>query len=167
MMENSKLTVGDDMVVEIAYQLRLEDGQMVDEATSDEPLAFLQGHDNIISGLESELAGMNVGERREVVVAPDNAYGVYSEDDLLLVPYDAFPPDLEVSEDMLLDLHDPETDETYQARVAEMGEDGVVLDLNHPLAGETLHFTIEVISIRPATEAELAHGHVHSSVHGH
>lgn len=166
-MDDSNLTVGDDMVVEIAYQMHLDDGQMIDEATSDEPLAFLQGHGNIISGLESELEGMNVGERRKVVIAPDDAYGAYSEDDLLLVPYDAFPAGLELSEDMLLDLHDSDTDETHQARVAEIGEDGVVLDLNHPLAGETLHFTVEVVSIRPATAAELAHGHVHSSVDGH
>ena len=74
---------------------------------------------------------------------------------------------MELNEGMTLAMRDKDTDQSVEAYVTELREDGVLMDLNHPLAGETLFFDVEIISLRPAAPAELAHGHVHSSTHNH
>ncbi len=158
--------VSDGQVVSLAYSLRLDDGEEIDAAGSDEPLVYLHGAGNIIPGLESELTGMKVGESKSVKVDPKQAYGEVNPDSFELVSQEMFPPDMELEEGMGLRMVDNSTGQQIEAYVAELKEDGVLLDLNHPLAGETLFFDVEVVGLRPATSDETDHGHVHGE-HSH
>lgn len=155
------LTVTDDVVVSLDYTLRLDDGEVIDSSTETEPLEFLQGAGEIISGLEQALYGMSVGEKKQLVIDPDEAYGDVDEDAFQLVPHDLFPEDVEIEEGMALRLVNSETGEPVDAFVSEIIDEGVVLDFNHPLAGETLHFDVRIADLRQATSEEIAHGHVH------
>lgn len=163
----SDLTIADDFAVALAYRLTLEDGEVVDETEKGDDFWYLHGHDNIIPGLEIALTGLKVGDKRTVTVAPANAYGEYDPEAFHFVPYDAFPEDMDLEEGMALTLQNSETNELVEAYIAELQDDGVVIDMNHPLAGERLTFDVEVLAIRPATKDELAHGHVHSPGHHH
>jgi len=159
-MTDTKLVVADDLVVSLDYTLRLDDGQVLDESSEDEALKFLQGQNQIIPGLERALYGMAIGEEKDVVVAPADGYGETDPEAYQLVPHDVFPADINLTEGMGLHLHDEEGN-PLEAFVADIADEGVLLDFNHPLAGETLHFHVKVVNLRPATREELAHGHVH------
>ncbi len=166
-MTKLSFAVANDMVVGIAYELRLEDGDVVDDAQKDEPFEFIQGHGDVIRGLEEALFGLKVGDVKKVRISPTDGYGVPDPEAMVLVPSGSFPSDLELSEGMVLAMRDKDTDQSVEAFVTEIREDGVLMDLNHPLAGETLFYSVEIISLRPASPAELAHGHVHSPTHSH
>ena len=166
-MTTLSFAVANDMVVSIAYELRLEDGDVIDDAPEDDPFEFIQGHGDIIRGLEEALYGLRVGDSKEVRVSPADGYGVPDPEAFVLVPLQSFPVDMELREGMVLAMRDKDTDQSVEAHVTEIREDGVLMDLNHPLAGETLIFNVEIISLRPASPAELAHGHVHSRAHSH
>ncbi|MCO5184444.1 MAG: peptidylprolyl isomerase [Anaerolineae bacterium] len=162
----SEKVVAQDMVIGINYVLRLDDGTIIDQAAADDPLLYLHGHGNIISGLESELTGLQVGDRKSVTVEPTDAYGEYNPDDVEQHPRDMFPADMDLAEDMALELRDPETDNTYEAIITAVNDKVVTLDFNHPLAGETLYFDVIIVSVRPASAEEIEHGHVHAE-HSH
>lgn len=166
-MNKAQLVVADDTVVQIDYTLTLVDGEVYDSSAESGPLEYLHGHEQLVPGLEAALAGMRAGESKEVVVTPDVGYGEYDPEAVELVPYDAIPADLPLEVGMTVDLYDEEADQEIEAQVTEIGEDGVVLDLNHPLAGETLHFSVKVLGVRNATADEIAHGHVHGEDDGH
>ena len=140
----------------------MEDQTIVDTSAGREPLDFLQGYGKIIPGLEQALYGMAVGEEKEVKVLPDDGYGQRDSDALQQIPSDALPPDLKLEPGMMLELVD-NTGQPIPATVAEVHPNGVLLDLNHPLAGETLYFQAKIADLRVATREELAHGHVHGS----
>jgi FKBP-type peptidyl-prolyl cis-trans isomerase SlyD len=163
-----KLTVADGLVVSLDYTLRLDDGETIDTSTGQEPLEFLQGRGQIVPGLEQALYGIAVDDRKEVVVAPADGYGEPDPDASELVERDVFPPDLDLRPGIGLRMRDS-SGEALEAYVAEVRPDGVLLDFNHPLAGETLYFQVRIAALRPATGEELAHGHVHDagSAHGH
>ena len=165
--ERDDLIVGDGLVVSLAYSLRLDDGEEIDTAAGDDPLVYLHGAQNIIPGLERALAGLKIGDARSVTVSPDDAYGEMDPDAFELVPYDAFPGDLELEEGMGLRMVESGTGRQMEAYISELRDDGALLDLNHPLAGETLHFNVEVVGLRRATSEEIAHGHAHSEGHTH
>lgn len=160
-MTDKHLTVADDVVVQLDYTLRLDDGQIVDRSEDSDPLEFLQGHGQIIPGLEQALNGMAVGEEKKVVVAPRDGYGEREENTVQEVPREAFGPDVELTPGMALELRDS-SGHPVLAFIAEVGPESILLDLNHPLAGETLHFDVTIAGLREATSEELAHGHVHS-----
>ena len=164
---NDTTIVGDDMVVTLDYTLRLDDGEIVDSTEGEEPLEILQGFGQIIPGLEDALYGMAVGEEKDVVVPPEQAYGEVDEDDYETLPRNVFPADMPLEPGMILDLQDTNTGESLEATIAEVQGDTVLLDLNHPLAGETLHFHVKVTGLRLATDEELEHGHVHEDGHEH
>ena len=152
--------VEDDVVVSIEYELRLEDGEVVDKTEANDPLILLQGYGEIIPGLEEALYGMKVGDKKEVIVSPEDGYGEYDSDAYELLPRDLFKG-VPIEVGMPLELRDKDSDEAYEVFVAEIRKDGVLVDFNHPLAGETLTFTVQVVALREATEEELDHGHVH------
>jgi FKBP-type peptidyl-prolyl cis-trans isomerase SlyD len=160
--QNGKVKITDNMVVSLDYTLRLEDGEVVDSSAEHDPLEFLQGAGEIIPGLEQALYGMAVGEKKEVVVPPEDAYGDLDPEAYQMVPRELFPADLVLEEGMELNLIDTETDEPIEAFVSEILPEGIVLDFNHPLAGETLFFHVKVADVRPATAEEISHGHVHN-----
>ncbi len=160
-MEEKKFSVSDGLVVSLDYTLRLADGQVVDTSTGREPLEFLQGRSQIVAGLEQALYGMHVGDEKDVVVQPEDGYGVSDPDAIQEIPLNLFPSDITLEPGMGLELMDS-AGELMLAFVAEVRPDSVLLDFNHPLAGETLHFNVKVAALRHPTTDELAHGHVHS-----
>jgi FKBP-type peptidyl-prolyl cis-trans isomerase SlyD len=148
------------MVVSLAYTLRLDDDEIVDSSESDDPIEFVQGLGQIVPGLEQALVGLAVGDELDVVVSPADGYGEVDPDANEELPLDAFPADIDLEPGMELQVSD-EAGEVYDAYVAEVRENSVVLDFNHPLAGETLNFHVKVVGVREAAPEELAHGHVH------
>lgn len=160
------MMVKDDMVVTLDYTLRLDDGEVVESTADDGPVEFIQGYGQVLSGLEEKLYGMRVGDEKELVITAEDGYGVYDPEAVELVPRELFPDDVELAEGVPLELFDEESEEVIEGMISEIRQDGVVIDLNHPLAGETLHFHVRVMALREATAEELAHGHVHGE-HGH
>jgi FKBP-type peptidyl-prolyl cis-trans isomerase SlyD len=158
--------VVDDLVVSLDYTLHLDDGEVIDTSQGEDPLEFLQGRGQIIPGLEQALYGMAVGDEKDVVVAPADGYGELDPDAYEMVDHDVFPPDLNLEPGMGLRMRG-DSGEPLIAYVAEVRPEGVVLDFNHPLAGETLHFNVKISGLRSATSEELEHGHAHEPGHEH
>jgi FKBP-type peptidyl-prolyl cis-trans isomerase SlyD len=156
-----EMLVEDGIVVSLDYTLRLDDGEVVDTSSGREPLVFMQGQGRIIPGLEKELYGMSEGDEKQVVVAPGEGYGEYDEDQLQEVPRSIFPENIALEEGLSLRMRDQQSGQLFDAVVDEVGPETVVLDLNHPLAGETLFFDVKIAGLRAASEQEQAHGHVH------
>ncbi|MEZ8081427.1 peptidylprolyl isomerase [Enterovibrio norvegicus] len=155
------MKVTKDVVVSIAYQVKNEDGILVDESTKASPLQYLQGHNNLIVGLENAIEGREAGDVFEVTVAPEDAYGEYLDVMVQRVPADVFQGVDEITVGMRF-LAD--TDQgPIPVEVTEVDGDEVVVDGNHMLAGQTLTFNVEVVELRAATEEEIEHGHIHQA----
>jgi FKBP-type peptidyl-prolyl cis-trans isomerase SlyD len=151
-------------VVSIKYDLKDQDGNMLDSSNG-EPFSYLQGHHNIIPGLEKALTGTVVGSKKQVVVEPEEAYGIQNPQmvfDLNKAQFQGgdIPP---IGE--MVQMGSPEG-QNFMGRISKIEGDVVTVDANHPLAGQTLYFDVEVVELRPATEEELQHGHPHG-VGGH
>lgn len=157
--QNKPRDVSDDVVVSIEYTLTV-DGEVMDSTEGDEPLQFLQGHQNIIPGLERELAGMKIGENKTVTVPPGEAYGDVEPENIVDVPRTEFPTEIPLEVGTELEVKNADG-EVLSATIAEVNTDSVKLDFNHPLAGKQLVFDVTIVDLRAATEEELAHGHVH------
>jgi FKBP-type peptidyl-prolyl cis-trans isomerase SlyD len=155
------LEVQDGMVVELEYTLSLEDGEVVDSNVGEEPLVFLQGAGEIIEGLEEELVGMKVGESRRIILPPERAYGEWDPDAVEELDRDELEGEADIEVGMNLELQGDDGT-TFDAYVVEVDDDTVVLDLNPPLAGETLTFDVKILGLREATPEESAHGHAHA-----
>lgn len=157
-------------VVELDYSLHFGDGKVVDRSEPGEPLTYLHGEGEIVPGLESALEGLTQGDARQVVVAPAEGYGERDPESVQHVPRTAFPPGFEPTVGMELVAQDDGGDDV-PFTIRSVAPDEVTIDLNHPLAGETLHFDVKVLSVRDATAEELEHGHVHGADghgdHGH
>jgi FKBP-type peptidyl-prolyl cis-trans isomerase SlyD len=155
----SKDSVQNDVVVTMEYTLHV-DGEKIDSSEGQEPLQFLVGYGNIISGLEREMMGMKIGDSKDVVIQPADAYGEFDEEAFLEVPRGEFPTDMPVEEGLELTVRDDSGQARY-ARIDAVEGDNVTLNFNHPLAGDELHFNIKVVGLREPTDEELQHGHVH------
>ncbi|EKO3439547.1 peptidylprolyl isomerase [Vibrio fluvialis] len=153
-----------NVVVSLAYQVKLEDGIVVDQSTVEAPLDYLHGHNNLIIGLERELEGKVAGDKFTATIAPEDAYGEHSDALVQRVPADVFQgvDQIEVGMRFLAD-----TDQgPIPVEITEVDGDEVVVDGNHMLAGHTLTFECEVVALREGTEDEIAHGHIHQA-HDH
>ncbi len=161
MDDNQKIPtkVENDVVVGLDYTLTV-DGQVIDSTKNEDPLQFIQGHKNIIPGLEQALYGMKVGDHKEVTVNAKNAYGELNPEAQIEVPRSEFPPEIPLEQGVQLQVRDM-AGQVQDARIEKVAEDTVTLDFNHPLAGKDLHFDVTIASLRPASEEELEHGHVH------
>ncbi len=153
------MNIAKDYAVEIEYTLKDNNGKVIDSSEGGEPLAYLHGYQNIVPGLEQELEGRGVNDEFNVSVAPEMGYGPRLEEMIREVPKEhlANIPELKVG----LQLQAQTPQGTHLLTVVEIKDDVVVLDGNHPLAGEVLNFYIKVVSIRKASPEEIAHGHVH------
>lgn len=156
--------VANNKVVTIHYTLRNDAGEVLDSSEDAGPMAYLHGFGNIVPGLEKQLDGKIAGDKLVAVVPPEEGYGDKQAGGAQAIPREAFEG-VDVHPGMTLVVEDDDG-EQMPLRVVAVEEDRVLVDLDHPLAGETLHFTVEVISVREATEEELTHGHVHDG-HGH
>ena len=157
--------VQDGVVVSMEYTLHV-DGEQLDSSDGQGPLQFLVGYGNVISGLESEMMGMKIGDSKDVVVQPEDGYGEFDDEAFMILPRDQFPKDMPLEVDAELTVRDDEGHTRY-ARVDSMEDDTVRLDFNHPLAGAELHFSVKVVALREPSEEELEHGHVHEEGHHH
>ncbi|ODA33709.1 MULTISPECIES: FKBP-type peptidyl-prolyl cis-trans isomerase [Planctopirus] len=137
--------VAGDMVT-ISYRGTLDDGSVFDESTPDEPLRFVAGGEEVIEGLTNAVIGMTVGEKKRIVIEPDQAYGDYDDELEQTVERSELPEDAEVGDQLTATAVDND-DEEFPVWVVELNETEAVLDANHPLAGETLIFEIELLGI--------------------
>lgn len=164
-MTNSPSQVADGVVVKIEYTLAIA-GEILDSSEEEGPLEYLQGHENIVPGLEKALDGKKIGDALKVTVEPEAGYGVYDAEAVSHIPRLEMPVDipLEVGTELLME----DDDGSYiSAVITWVGADEIKLDFNHPLAGRTLDFDIKVVGLREASEEELEHGHVHAPGHQH
>jgi FKBP-type peptidyl-prolyl cis-trans isomerase SlyD len=157
------MQIEDKMAVSIHYTLKDNAGEIIDSSQGDEPLVYLHGTGGLGPGLEKELTSKAVGDAFDVTIAPEDGYGVRDDSLVQEVPRDAFQDvkDLEVG--MQFHTQAPDGEGILPVTITALKDEEVTIDLNHPLAGETLNFHIEVIDIRAATKDELAHGHVHGA----
>jgi FKBP-type peptidyl-prolyl cis-trans isomerase SlyD len=150
-----------DSVVLIHYTLKDDSGAVLDSSTGGEPLAYIQGHGNLVSGLEKALEGKQDGNMLSVTVVPSEGYGKRDEALVQRVPKRTLQGSGQIRKGMQFQGR---TDDGMRVfTVTAVTGDMVSLDGNHPLADQTLHFDVEVISVRAATAEELEHGHVHGA----
>jgi FKBP-type peptidyl-prolyl cis-trans isomerase SlyD len=166
-MYQEDIVVRTDQVVTLEYTLRFDDGELAADSAEDGLLMFIQGHGHVFPIIEEAIEGLRVDDELELVLPPGDTYGEYDPEAVELFPFEMFPDDLDVYEGLEVELFDEDTGAEMEAVVAEIVEDGVVVDLNHPLAGETLTMRLLVVGIRPATAEEIAHDHVHEDGDGH
>ena len=166
-------------VVEFAYELEV-DGNIVDHTTKERPLDYIQGTGSLLPKLEEHIEGMEPGDKFDVTLSPADGYGEVEPDRIIDLPKAAFEVNGEVREDLLVPGNTiPMMNSmggVIPGVVLEVTADSVKMDLNHQMAGKTLHFTGEIVSVREATEKELTEGlhgeYVHScggcsGCHGH
>ncbi|MFO7581038.1 peptidylprolyl isomerase [Guyparkeria sp.] len=153
------MQVQNDHVVSIDYTLKNDAGEVMDSSEQTGPLAYLHGHQNIIPGLEKALNDKSVGDSFTVSIEPAEAYGERNEEMIQTVPRSMFQGVDEIEPGMRFQAQ-TEGGVTV-VTVKEVNGDEITLDGNHELAGETLHFDVEVKDVRAASEEEIEHGHVH------
>src|SRR5262249_23782490 len=151
--------------VSIHYTLTNDAGDVLDSSQGDEPLSYIHGQGSIVPGLERALSGKNPGDKFDVKVNADDGYGQRSNESVQEVPRSAFDPSVEIKPGMRFQAQGPAG--SMIVTVTKVGPDKVTVDANHPLAGENLNFAIEVVSVRPCTEQELEHGHIHEDGQDH
>lgn len=156
-------TIQKDQVVSFHYTLTDEQGNVIDKSEG-QPLVYLHGHHNIIPGLENALVGKTVGDKLNVNVAPADGYGEYQPELVQEVPRQMFQGVDNIAAGMQFQA---QTDDGVQVVIVkDVTDDAVIVDGNHPLAGQALSFDVEIVEVRAASSEELAHGHAHG-VGGH
>jgi len=153
------MKIAHEKVVSIHYTLTNGEGTVLDSSSGGQPLAYLHGFGNIIPGLENALEGKAAGDKLQVTVDPEQGYGARDERLVQAVPRSAFKGVDELAPGMQFQAQGPQG--TRLVVVTQVADDVVTVDANHPLAGQTLHFDVEVSEVRDATSEELEHGHVH------
>jgi FKBP-type peptidyl-prolyl cis-trans isomerase SlyD len=165
-MNQETITIDADKVVTFHYTLRAEDGAQIESSVGKDPVIYMHGHANIVPGLEQEMTGRRGGDKFSATVAPEHAYGPHDASAVQRVPIKHLATRGKIVAGQMVAVN------THQgvrhARAVKVGHFNVDLDLNHPLAGKTLVFEIEIVDVRPATVEELEHGHAHGpGGHGH
>ena len=145
--------------VTLNYSLKNEEGTLLDTSEGREPLTYLHGVGGLIPGLESELEGKQASDKLQVVVSPENGYGKRQEELKQVVPKDGFQGDEEMVVGMQVQLDTEQG--PMVAMITDINENEVTLDMNHPLADMELHFDVEIVEVRDASDDEISHGHVH------
>jgi FKBP-type peptidyl-prolyl cis-trans isomerase SlyD len=153
------MQVSENKVVSIHYTLKNDAGEVIDSSAGRAPLSYLHGIGNIIPGLEKALEGKSKGDHVDVSIVPEEAYGLRNEALIQTVPKSAFERAEEIEPGMQFQAQTPAGSRILT--VVAVYDDDVIVDGNHPLAGETLHFSVEITDVREATAEELAHGHAH------
>ena len=146
-------------VVAIHYKGQLDDGSVFDSSEGREPLEFQIGANQVIPGFEAAVLGLDLGQSRTTRIEPDQAYGPRRDEMLITVGKERFPEGMDIESGQEFQLDGGSGD--MPVVVTEVTETTVTLDGNHPLAGEELHFDVEVLEVRAATEEEKEHGHAH------
>jgi FKBP-type peptidyl-prolyl cis-trans isomerase SlyD len=151
------VNISKDRVVCMDYTIRLASGRVVESSVGQEPLTYMHGRRQIVPGVEKAIEGLEEGALLEVVVPPGEAYGERDPAGVFVVPRAAFPTGEDVGPGMMFSASRPDG-KSITFRVIEANEELVLVDTNHPLAGETLHISIHVHHVRSATTDELFSG---------
>ena len=161
------MTIDINSVVSLNYKLSNHTtGEKIEETTSQNPMVFLYGVGSLMPEFEDNLHGKKTGDTFDFSIEADNAYGQYSEENIVMIPLNVFQDESgKINEDeikvgALVPMSDSEGNH-MRGQVKEINSEFVKMDFNHPLAGQHLHFSGEILDVRKATEDELAHGHVH------
>ncbi|TXS96762.1 peptidylprolyl isomerase [Parahaliea maris] len=154
------MLIGDNAVVSIHYTLSDADGNTLDSSAGSDPLNYLHGAGNIIPGLENALTGKVSGDELNVVIAPADGYGEVVPQLVQVVDRAVFQGVETIEPGMAFQSQDPQGN-VQRVVVTAVEGDEITIDANHPLAGTELHFEVQVVDVRPATDEEVAHGHVH------
>ncbi len=161
------MNISKNKVVSLSYELRLEskDGEIIETVNADRPLMFIYGTESLLPAFERNIENMKTGDNFAFLLTSENAYGPAVEDAVVDIPINAFMVDGEIDNDLLVEGNAiPMTDSQgnrLNGIVVEVKDDSVVMDFNHPLAGDNLFFSGSVVDVREATAEELAHGHIH------
>jgi FKBP-type peptidyl-prolyl cis-trans isomerase SlyD len=153
------MKIAKDKVVSINYKLKDEDGSVIDSTDEGSPLLYIQGYQNIIPGLERELEGKTKGDAFNISVSAIDGYGELNPNLIQFLPKTRFPETEQLQIGMQFQADSQEG--TMILTILEITSKEVKVDGNHPLAGKELHFEIEVLELREASNEELQHGHVH------
>lgn len=154
------MQISKDHVVTFFYRLLDESGNELENNSDTTPMAYLHGHNNIFAKLEQELEGLSAGDKKEVQLAPSEAYGERRAEASQKVPVKHLlgkPKKLRPGQFVKVNSEQGPID----ASVIKAGKFMVELDFNHPLAGKTLNFQVKIAEVRVASEEEIAHGHAH------
>jgi len=153
------MQISENKVVSIHYTLTNDNNEVLDSSSGKDPLVFIHGRGNIIVGLEEELSTKAMGDKLTVIISPEKAYGIRNESMVQEINRDVFQGVEKIEPGMQFQS---QTKEGMQIiRVTKVDGDKITVDANHPLAGETLTFDVEVVDVRDATSEEIEHGHVH------
>jgi len=156
--EDLGLVIDDNVVVSMAYLLENGDGETLDSSQGQLPLVYMHNTNAILIGLERELTGKRKGEAVDVVLYPEDGYG-YSKQELIQeIPRERFDG-IELTVGMRVKASNKQNDDTALMTVTEINDDTVIVDSNHPLAGQVLHFQITIVDVREPTDAELEQGY--------
>lgn len=154
----SNLTLKNDLVGAIAYKLTV-DGKLEEVIAPEDAIEYLHGAENIIPGLEEALEGKTVGDTFAVVIPPEKGYGDYDAEDVDEIPVEEFEldtSDLKVGDE--IELWSEEDSDIFEAIILDITDNMIKLDFNHPMAGKTLTYEVEVVDVREATDEELEMG---------
>lgn len=153
------MTIKTNSVVSFHYRLTDDQGQLIESSYERTPIAYLHGHGGIIEGLEEAFLGKNHGETFTVVVPPEKGYGLRNADAIQRIPSKHVHVEGKVEPGAMAWVQTEHGH--HQVTIVKVGKFMVDVDVNHPLAGQTLTFDVEITAVRDATEEELSHGHVH------
>lgn len=136
--------------VKVHYHGKLKTGETFDSSQGREPLEFTVGEGQVIKGFDNGVMGMNVGDKKTVEIPVGDAYGEKSQEMIIEFPKSQFPPEMqpEIGQQLMMSNN---AGQQFPVTVAEVKEDSVILDANHPLAGQDLVFDIELVEIVPTS----------------
>jgi len=153
------MQIAERTVASFHYTLTDDAGTVLDSSAGHDPLTYRHGVGNIVPGLEKAMEGRVAGDKFDVVVSPEEGYGVPNDMLIQVVPREAFQGVDSVEVGMQFQAHTPQG--PISVVIAKVEDGMVTVDGNHPLAGKALHFAIEVVDVREASLEEVMHGHVH------
>ena len=148
-----------DKVAVINYKLTNDDGQIIDQSLDGE-FSYLHGANNIIPGLEKELEAKKPGDRLNIIIEPVDAYGERDQEKIQQIPRELFPPGIDLKPGMSF-RGKTDQEQSVIVTITRIEDEHVIVDANHPLAGMRLHFDVEVVAVREATDEEISQGHVY------
>ena len=155
------MKIGNNKIATLGYTLKNDDGQVLDQADKENPFLYMHGTGGIIKGLENALEDKSTNDSFNLIVAPEDAYGERDPNLTEAVPRTMFDGIADEELKAGAQFHAQTAQGAQIISIAGVEGDTIKIDANHPLAGETLHFNVEVLDVREATEEEISHGHPH------
>lgn len=167
-VETAAMTIADDCAVAFHYKLaevnkQGETGPWLESSSADQPLWYLHGHANVISGLEEAMTGKKVGDKIAITLSPEQAYGERKSNSFQRVPIKHLrltSAQKKLAPGMVVGVQTSQG--VASALVVKAGRFNVDIDTNHPFAGRTLHYEVEIVNVRAASTEEIEHRHVHA-----